>query len=135
MASDGWSLGLQYELCEPVLLGQGSYGPVVRARDLLSSQQVAVKVYDAAESFRSAKLAECTTLARAEAETVASFEREVRALQRVHRVHGAGEPAPVAALLSFSCDSHGAPARAADGCCYIVLKKPSLRIRTNERTN
>ena len=124
----------KYEVGEPRLLGQGRYGPVIRARDVHSRELVAVKVFNAAEAFHSGRLQGSASLAEAEVEALRQFSHEVQLLQRVGR--GGGTPAlggaaltelpscsdAVVTMLDYSKDQGGRPGRAADGCCYLVLE-------------
>jgi serine/threonine protein kinase len=135
-----WRLEEHFEIIEPRVLGHGTYGPVLRARDLHTSQFVALRVYDADESFHSQRLQGCASIEQAREQTLAHFSRQVSAMHSVHRGQTATgalsetwlDALPssarescskvVAALLGYSCDSDGIPARATDGCCYIVTE-------------
>lgn len=127
----------KYEVGEPRLLGQGRYGPVIRARDMHSRELVAVKVFNAAEAFHSGRLGGCSRLSEAEVEALGQFSHEVQLLQRAAGVGSTPAPgctAPpwltelpscsgaVVTMLDYSKDDRGRPGRAADGCCYLVLE-------------
>ena len=109
----------RYEPCEPRLLKAGRYGPVLRARDLQSKEVVALKVYNAAESWHHNALPGCRLMRDAEAEVLREFRKEVNALKRAHA--SATSPA-VMHLVDFSRDTNGEPAAASDGCCYLVTE-------------
>eukprot|EP00966_Prymnesium_polylepis_P116176 2685626-Prymnesium_polylepis.1 len=141
-AESSWLLHQHFEIVEPRLLGHGTYGPVVRARDVNTGQAVAIKVYDASDAFHNNRLSDCSTLAEAQERTLDRFRKEVRTMQSIHHPLEAAAsdsggalwlqqlPAhtkancaqAVAALLSFSGDGDGRPARATDGCCYMVTE-------------
>lgn len=124
-----------YDVGEPRCLGQGRYGPIIRARDIRTHELVAVKVFNAAEAFHSGRLTGCATLQDAETEALLQFQHEVRLMQRA----GGGKPAAAARdapwlaelpdcsaavvkMLDHSKDARGEPARADDGCCYLVME-------------
>ena len=135
-----WDVGRRFHLVEPRVLGHGTYGPVLRARDVNTAQLVALRVYDASDAFQSQRLSGCASLAEAQEQTLAHFKLEVSTMHSLHRgralpgvrselrldqlPHHSRESCSraVTALLDFSCDADGNPARATDGCCYIVTE-------------
>ena len=86
---------------EPRLLGQGTHGPVFRARDVRTQELVAVKVFDADEAFRSGRLPRAASLEEAHELTFRRFESEVRMLCHVHGT-GAGR---IEEELGLGCSS------------------------------
>ena len=122
----------RYQPVEPRLLGAGRYGPVLRVRDLETNTVVALKVFNAAETWRrhsepggraTGVLAGCLSLRDAEAEVLRAFRAEVRALRRAHDEPSSGRRSTaVAGLLHYSQDAFGEPTTAQDGLCYLVLE-------------
>jgi serine/threonine protein kinase len=116
---------------EPRVLGQGTHGPIIRARDVRTSELVAVKVFDAAEAFHSGRLPRAASLDEAHELTFRRFESEVRMLCHVHGgpdgrasddAPGLGCSSAVVGLRGYSMGPASQPARAPDDCCYIVLE-------------
>jgi serine/threonine protein kinase len=121
----------RYQPVEPRLLGAGRYGPVLRVRDLETNTVVALKVFNAAETWRrhsepggraTGVLAGCLSLRDAEAEVLRAFRAEVRWLRRAHESSSGLSSTAVAGLLHYSQDAFGEPTTALDGLCYLVLE-------------
>lgn len=135
-----------YEVRDAKLLGQGRYGPVIRARDVRSKQLVAVKVFNAAEAFQSGKVPGLGSLAEARALVSKQFKHEVELLLQVHEpgrpaaaAGSAGDGAGwrlsscsqvVVGLVDYSRDGSGMPEAANDGCCYLVLELGLFTLET-----
>ncbi len=73
-----------YEVEERGLLGNGTHGPVLRARDVRSGELVAIKVFDAAEAFHSGSLPRVASVDEAHELTFRRFAGEVEILIRIH---------------------------------------------------
>ncbi|KAL1527652.1 hypothetical protein AB1Y20_009038 [Prymnesium parvum] len=126
-----------FEVGEPRLLGQGLWGPVIRARHVYTRELVAVKVFNAQEAYQSGRVAHCRSAHEARARALAAFTLEVRSLQQltgsqttISHEDGDSEwllqlgacPDAVVQMLGFSHDGAGQPSEDADGCCYLVLE-------------
>ena len=130
--SPGPPLFGRYQPFEPRLLGTGRYGPVLRVRDLETNTLAALKVFNAAETWRrhsepggraTRVLAGCPSLREAEINVLHAFSAEVRALRRAHDEPSSGRRSTaVAGLLHYSQDAFGEPTTAQDGLCYLVLE-------------
>lgn len=131
----------QFEVGEPKVLGEGIWGPVIRARHVSTYELVAVKVFNAQEAYQNGRIRGCHSALDARTRALRAFTLEVRALQQLtgfqsKAVSEAAEddsaddwlqqlgacPDAVVHMLGFSHDDFGRPAEAEDSCCYIVLE-------------
>ena len=74
-----------YEIGEaPRSVGQGRWGPIVRARDMRTKQLVAVKVFDGAAAFRAGTApSSCSSSFAASEHAQRAFAHSVACLQRL----------------------------------------------------
>lgn len=127
----------EWEVGEPRLLGQGRWGPIIRARHAHTLELVGVKVFNAEEAYRTGRVAHCASSHEARVRAFRAFCLEVSALKRLGGAHPATLRASqtpnwlqelgscahaVVRMLGFSMDEEGQPAESEDGCCYLVME-------------